>query len=149
MRPDIEKYLREQGWVFAGVSQPDHKRQWAQMDGDKVKRVALESELEDLALEIVGSPADIDELAEKYSENILANNEDLQDAIEDAYKAGWWDRERSKKKEMKFQVAVSCIQGIIEAKLGIIGEIAPEVAVKESLRIADEFVKQWFGNPKN
>lgn len=148
MRPDIEKYLREQGWVFAGVSQPDHKRQWAQMDGDKVKRVALESELEDLALEIVGSPAGIDELAEKYSENILANNEDLQDAIEDAYKAGWWDRERSKKKEMKFQVAVSCIQGIIEAKLGIIGEIAPEVAVKESLRIADEFVRQWFGDPK-
>ena len=28
MRPDIEEYLREQGWVFAGVSQPDHKRQW-------------------------------------------------------------------------------------------------------------------------
>ena len=53
MRPDIEKYLREQGWVFAGVSQPDHKRQWAQMDGNKVKRVALESELEDLALNIV------------------------------------------------------------------------------------------------
>lgn len=53
MRPDIEEYLREQGWVFAGVSQPDHKRQWAQMNGDKVKRVALESELEDLALEIV------------------------------------------------------------------------------------------------
>ena len=57
MRPDIEKYLREQGWVFAGVSQPDHKRQWAQMDGDKVKRVALESELEDLALEIVDNPS--------------------------------------------------------------------------------------------
>lgn len=53
MRPDIEEYLRKQGWVFAGVSQPDHKRQWAQMDGDKVKRVALESELEDLALEII------------------------------------------------------------------------------------------------
>lgn len=148
MRPDIEEYLREQGWVFAGVSQPDHKRQWAQMDGDKVKRVALESELEDLALEIVGSPADIDELAEKYSENILVNSEDLQDAVADAYKAGWQDRERSKKKEMRFQVAVSCIQGILEAKLGIIGEVAPEVAVKESLRIADEFVKQWFGDTK-
>lgn len=53
MRPDIEEYLRKQGWVFAGVSQPDHKRQWAQMDGNKVKRVALESELEDLALNIV------------------------------------------------------------------------------------------------
>ena len=33
-------------------------------------------------------PSDIDEAAEKYSENILANNEDLQDAIEDAYKTG-------------------------------------------------------------
>lgn len=56
MRPDIEKYLRAQGWVFAGVSQPDRKRQWAQMDGDKVKRVALESDLEELALEIVDDP---------------------------------------------------------------------------------------------
>ena len=33
-------------------------------------------------------PSDHDEAAEKYSENILANNEDLQDAIEDAFKAG-------------------------------------------------------------
>lgn len=33
-------------------------------------------------------PSDLDEAAEKYSENILANNEDLQDAIEDAFKAG-------------------------------------------------------------
>jgi len=33
-------------------------------------------------------PSEIDEAAEKYSENILANNEDLQDAIEDAFKAG-------------------------------------------------------------
>ena len=152
MRPDIEEYLREQGWVFAGVSQPDHKRQWAQMDGDKVKRVALESELEDLALEIIGSPSSLDELAEKYSENILANSEDLQDAIADAYKARWWDRGRLKvqmaRGEMRFQVAVSCIQGILEAKLGIIGEVAPEVAVKESLRIADEFVRQWFGDSK-
>ena len=53
------------------------------------------------------------------------------------------------REEVKFQVAVSCIQGILEAKLGIIGEVAPEVAVKESLRIADEFVRQWFGDPKN
>lgn len=53
------------------------------------------------------------------------------------------------KEEVRFQVAVSCIQGLIETKLGIIGEVAPEVAVKESLRIADEFVKQWFGeHPK-
>ena len=33
-------------------------------------------------------PSDLEEAAEKYSENILANNEDLQDAIEDAFKAG-------------------------------------------------------------
>lgn len=33
-------------------------------------------------------PSGLDEAAEKYSENILANNEDLQDAIEDAFKAG-------------------------------------------------------------
>lgn len=47
------------------------------------------------------------------------------------------------KEEIRLQVAISCIQGILEAKLGIIGEIVPEIAVKESLRIADEFVKQW------
>ena len=46
--------------------------------------------------------------------------------------------------EMKFQVALSCIQGVLEAKHGILGEIAPSLAVKESLRIADEFVKEWF-----
>ena len=33
-------------------------------------------------------PSNLGEAAEKYSENILANNEDLQDAIEDAFKAG-------------------------------------------------------------
>jgi len=33
-------------------------------------------------------PSGLDEAAEKYSENILANNEDLQDAIGDAFKAG-------------------------------------------------------------
>ena len=54
MRPDIEEYLREQGWVFAGVSQPDHRRQWAQMDGNTIKRVAFEDDLVDLALNIVG-----------------------------------------------------------------------------------------------
>ena len=33
-------------------------------------------------------PSEIDKAAEKYSENILAKNEDLQDAIEDGFKAG-------------------------------------------------------------
>lgn len=46
--------------------------------------------------------------------------------------------------EMRFQVAVSCIQGIIEAKHGIIAEVLPDIAVQESLRIADKFVKEWF-----
>ena len=46
----------------------------------------------DIENDIVGMmpsfPSNLDEAAEKYSENILANNEDLQDAIEDAFKAG-------------------------------------------------------------
>lgn len=50
--------------------------------------------------------------------------------------------------EVKFQVALSCIQGILEAKHGILGEIVPSLAVAESLRIADEFVNQWFKNEK-
>lgn len=48
------------------------------------------------------------------------------------------------KEEMRFQVAVSCIQGVIEAKHGIIAEVLPDIAVQESLRIADKFVKEWF-----
>lgn len=47
------------------------------------------------------------------------------------------------KEEIRLQVAISCIQGILEAKHGFIGEIVPSIAVAESLRIADEFVKQW------
>lgn len=160
MRPDIEEYLREQGWVFAGVSQPDHKRQWAQMDGDKVKRVALESELEDLALEIIGSPSGLDEadFEKTYKSYMESRKDDLSgNAVTVNMKdlaRHFWNKGRNTrrtnmtKEEMKFQVAVSCIQGIIEAKLGIIGEIAPEIAVKESLRIADEFVRQWFGDSK-
>lgn len=31
-------------------------------------------------------------------------------------------------------------------KHGVIGEVVPSLAVAESLRIADEFVKQWFGD---
>ena len=48
------------------------------------------------------------------------------------------------REEIRFQVAVSVIQGVLEAKHGVIGEVVPSVAVAESLRIADEFVKQWF-----
>ena len=48
--------------------------------------------------------------------------------------------------EIRLQVAISVIQGILEAKHGVIGEIVPSLAVAESLRIADEFVKQWFGD---
>ena len=45
-------------------------------------------------------PANLDEAAEKYSENILANNEDLQDAIEDAFKEGAkWMAERGETKQ--------------------------------------------------
>ena len=47
------------------------------------------------------------------------------------------------KEEIRLQVAISCIQGILEAKHGIIAEVAPEIAVVESLRIADKFVEQW------
>lgn len=40
-------------------------------------------------------PSNLEKAAEEYSENILANNEDLQDAIEDAFKAGAeWMAER-------------------------------------------------------
>lgn len=50
---------------------------------------------------------------------------------------------------MKFQVAVSVLQGIIEAKGGVIAEIVPEVAIEESFRFADKFCEMWekkYGN---
>ena len=47
--------------------------------------------------------------------------------------------------ELKFQVAVSCLQGVLEAKGGVIGEAVPAVAVSEALRITDEFERQWDG----
>lgn len=47
------------------------------------------------------------------------------------------------KEEIRLQVAISCIQGVLEAKHGVIGEVVPALAVEESLRISDEFVKQW------
>ena len=46
-------------------------------------------------------------------------------------------------KEMKFQVAVSVLQGIIEAKGGMIAEIVPEIAIEESFRFADKFCEMW------
>ena len=52
------------------------------------------------------------------------------------------------REEIRLQVAISCIQGVLEAKLGILGEIEPEIAVAESFRIADEFVRQWYGETK-
>ena len=55
----------------------------------------LESFIDSLQQEHPSLPSNIDEAAEKYSENILANNEDLQDAIEDAFKEGakWMARQ--------------------------------------------------------
>lgn len=63
----------------------------AYLDGDTAigniipLRSVLESAIKFLEPSL---PSNLDEAAEKYSENILANNEDLQDAIEDAFKAG-------------------------------------------------------------
>ena len=66
-------------------------------------------------------PSGLDEAAEKYSENILANNEDLQDAIEDAFKAGaeWMEG-----------------QGI--TKEAVIGMATEEIFIKVSEQTLDE-----------
>ena len=48
------------------------------------------------------------------------------------------------KEEIRLQVAISVIQGVIEAKHGVFAEILPDIAVEESLRIADKFVERWF-----
>ena len=55
----------------------------------------VEGFIDSLQQEQPSLPSDIDKAAEEYSENILANNEDLQDAIEDAFKDGaeWMARQ--------------------------------------------------------
>ncbi len=45
--------------------------------------------------------------------------------------------------DIRIEVAISCIQGVLEAKGGFVGEISPSIAVAESFRIADEFVKHY------
>ena len=56
---------------------------------------AVKNVITSLQQEQPSLPSDIDKAAEEYSENILANNEDLQDAIEDAFKEGakWMARQ--------------------------------------------------------
>ena len=64
---------------------------YAEYDGMGIPNLAGCREAMLKAVELLSQPSlpsDLDEAAEKYSENILANNEDLQDAIEDAFKAG-------------------------------------------------------------
>ena len=58
------------------------------VNGGKKMLKEIRSYIESLQQEQPSLPSNIDEAAEKYSENILANNEDLQDAIEDAFKEG-------------------------------------------------------------
>lgn len=61
---------------------------------------AIASLQRELQQEHPSLPSNIDEAAEKYSENILANNEDLQDAIEDAFKEGAkWMAEQGETKQ--------------------------------------------------
>lgn len=52
------------------------------------------------------------------------------------------------KEEIRLQVAISVIQGVLEAKHGVIGEVVPSVAVAIALRIADAFVEEWYRETK-
>lgn len=63
-------------------------------------------------------PSDLDEAAEKYSENILANNEDLQDAIEDAFKAGaeWYDNQMKMPNSSELISAWRGVKSILQEK---------------------------------
>lgn len=63
-------------------------------------------------------PSNLDEAAEKYSENILANNEDLQDAIEDAFKAGaeWYDNQMKMPNSSELISAWRGVKSILQEK---------------------------------
>lgn len=48
------------------------------------------------------------------------------------------------KSEFRQQVALQAVQGILEAKLGYIGEIDPKLLAKEVIRIADTITDTYF-----
>jgi len=60
MNEEIKQLLLQYGWVFAGVSQPDHRRQWARIQTDedgkfvKIARLEDEDNLVELANQIIG-----------------------------------------------------------------------------------------------
>ena len=53
------------------------------------------------------------------------------------------------RKEMYFELFSSVVQGILEAKLGIIGEIAPAVLADDAVRITDELFEKVEGRMEN
>lgn len=59
MRQEIQDYLHQQGWVFAGVSQPEHRRIWAKIETDadgkfkRIERIENEDYLAELAANII------------------------------------------------------------------------------------------------
>lgn len=53
------------------------------------------------------------------------------------------------RKEMFFELYSSVVQGILEAKLGIIGEIAPAVLADDALRITDALFEKVEGRMEN
>ena len=55
----------------------------------------------------------------------------------------------NKEKDLWFQVAINALQGILEAKLGILGEIAPALLAEDCFRIADAFMKEYQKRQKD
>ena len=53
------------------------------------------------------------------------------------------------RKEMYFELFSSVVQGILEAKLGIIGEIAPAVLADDAVRITDALFEKVEGRMEN
>ena len=50
---------------------------------------------------------------------------------------------------MYFELFSSVVQGILEAKLGIIGEIAPAVLADDAVRITDALFEKVEGRMEN
>ena len=90
---DAEKLIAEIERLYYNESEKDESILAA--DAYKNALDAVEKVITSLQQEQPSLPSNIDEAAEEYSENILANNEDLQDAIEDAFKEGakWMARQ--------------------------------------------------------
>lgn len=49
--------------------------------------------------------------------------------------------------EIRTQAAISALQAVVEGKYGVVGEMVPEIAAEEAVRLADALVEKLQNTP--